>query len=533
MARYRLSFVASRLPALPSAAMSITLIIYSLYNGGLAFLVLFSPLFGLLGAIAVNLIALLFILSWLALPLYIVVAGPTLVLSLQSSGIFSRLYIGNLLFVLVMGVWLVRRVLPERESGRRIKLEPRLVVLHICLIFIGFFSIVYSRLFPDPTVTYAFAHSNVSINLVNLAEMSLLIGLPMFTIIVPNMVRTVREAQWMIGAYIGIGILYALGTVFAGPLNLYSPYVILGVRRPMVFGAVSSDLGLLLVLFACIALGQALYASKPIMRLCWGILALLFAIGVIMSFGRESWIGLFISICTIASFRLKNWSVLLMLLLLAPVFLLFSNVTDFFNPAKVYGYDRVNIWQDAVAIWLRSPYMGVGAGNYQFFDLTYGTEIVGVAHNQFLAVLAEMGVQGLSCLLLIIFTVGHLALKRFKTAVTPMAKGLALAYLAYYAALLFASFFTGPFLASTAAGGGTASFVDLSYPWLFFGLVLSIPNWDKEVSARSAEHQKGFLRNGSIAARYLLSLPAVSQQNGSTTPGGRSLLSRFSNRRRF
>src|SRR5207245_11414154 len=102
--------------------------------------------------------------------------------------------------------------------------------------------------------------------------------------------------------------------------------------------------------------------------------------------------------------------------------------TDFFNPTQVYGIDRINIWQDAIAIWQRSPYMGVGAGNFQFFDLAYGTDVVGVAHNQFLSVLAEMGVQGLICLLLIIIMIGRLAYKLFNSAIFPIRRGLARSY---------------------------------------------------------------------------------------------------------
>src|SRR2546421_10453943 len=116
------------------------------------------------------------------------------------------------------------------------------------------------------------------------------------------------------------------------------------------------------------------------------------------------------------------------------LFLFAPGGLDFFVPGKPYGIDRLNIWQDAIAIWQRSPYMGVGAGNYQFFDLAYGTDVVGVAHNQFLSVLAEMGVQGLICFLLTIFMIGRVALKRFNTAISPAGKGLALAYLGYFTA---------------------------------------------------------------------------------------------------
>ena len=135
--------------------------------------------------------------------------------------------------------------------------------------------------------------------------------------------------------------------------------------------------------------------------------------------------------------------------------------------------------------------MGVGAGNFQFFDIAYGTEVVGVAHNQFLSVLAEMGVQGLVCLLLAIIMMGRAALKLLNTAISDTGKAIALGYLGYFAALLFAAFFTDSFLPSTAAAGGTGPFIEGSYIWLFLGLVLSIPNWDQEAAMSYVPVQEG------------------------------------------
>jgi O-antigen ligase len=477
---------------LPPVAMSTTPIIYMILNIGLAFLTLLSPFLGLAGALALALIMLLLFQPGLALPLYILVAGPTGVLSASSSGILSRLYIGNLLFVLMVGVWLLQRGLSEHKAGPA-RGEPRILVSLMCFAFIGLLSILYSHLFPDPYVSYSFAHSDVPLLLVNLVEMSLLISLPLFTVIVPGMVRALRDARGMIGAYLGTGLLYALGTIFAAPLHLYSEQVILGLQRPVVFGSTSSGLGILNVLFTCLAFGQMLYARKGTTRLWLGLLSCIFAASVVMSFGRESWVGLFLAVCVILGLRFKSpLAFLLPFIVVLPLLFLFApSITDFFDPSKVYGIDRINIWQDAIVIWQHSPYMGVGAGNYQFFDLAYGTDIAGVAHNQFLSVLAEMGVQGLICLLLTIIMVGRVALKRFNTAISPTGKAIALAYLGYFAALLFATFFTNSFVPTAAEGGGTALFIDASYCWLFFGLVLSIPNWDREATTPDLPGKQG------------------------------------------
>ena len=480
MLQQRSSFLSSRALSLSLLAVSAMLLICLVLGLGQAFLVTLDPLIGLAAAMTIALIILFFTRPELALPLYILVAAPTVIISASSSGILSRLYIGNLLFALITGIWLLQE-LSSKSKTRSSHRETRILVPLVCLAFIGFISIIASHLSPDRHVTYAFVHSDVSFLLVNVVEMFLLISLPLFIIIVPALVRTLKDARWMIGAYLVVGLPYALGTIFAGPLHLYSQEVILGVQRPQVFGADSSGLGILNALFTCLALGQMLYAKKGTTRLALGVLTCIYAGGVIMSFGRESWIGLLLAVWCILWLRFKNPLALLFPLVILPVLLLvFPNITNFFDPTKVYGIDRINIWQDAFVIWQHSPYLGVGAGNFQFFDLTYGTDIAGMAHNQFLEVLAEMGVQGLVCLLVTIAMIGRAALLRFRHATSDTGKALALAYLGYFAALLFAAFFTDSFVPSTASGGGTAAFIGASYLWIFLGLVLSIPNWDGE-----------------------------------------------------
>jgi O-antigen ligase len=468
-------FFLSRPVALPPAAMVVMLISYLALNVCLAFIMPIFPLLGLIGAISINLVVILFLRSKLALPLYMLIASPSVALSL-GSGILSRLYIGNLLFVLVVLIWIFQVILPERKSGQ-VLLERSLLIPLLFLIVIGLLSIVYSRLFPDPNVPYQYPHSDVSITLVNISEMAILVGLPMFLAIVPGLVRTPRDAYVVMLSFVGVGILYALGTIFAAPLGLYSNEVILGVRRPEVFGADSSALGSLILLFGSLAMAQTLYATRWKGRLIWAMLSLVFCLGVVMSFGREAWVGLFLAVLTMVGFRTRNWSVLLVLF--APLLLLLMpGISDFFDPSKTYGSDRLKIWQDAMAIWLKSPYMGIGAGNFQFFDRVYGSDKVGVAHNQYLQMLAETGVQGLLCLIWILVVVGIKALQSFKAAKSRLGKSISLAYIGYYVSILFGGFFTGIFIPSAAAGGGTGPFVAASCRWMLFGLVLSIPIWD-------------------------------------------------------
>jgi hypothetical protein len=473
-----------KIPFLPSAATSIILITYLALSAGLAYLMLTLPLLGLLGAIVVNLVVFLFLYFRFALPLYIVVAGPSVALSLAGSGILSRLYIGNMLFGLMVLIWILQVILTRRKSGEKLLPAIALAPL-IALCCVTLISIIYSRLYPDPKVPYTFPHSNVSITIVNLTEMGVIIGLPLLLMIIYTTVHTVRDFRWAFRAYIVIGVLYALGTIFAPALGWYSQKAILGIRRPEVFGSTSSGLGTTLVLFVTLAFSKFLYTKvKP--RVYWLALVVLFSMGVILAFGREAWIELYLTILLMLAIRTKNWSVLLFLLV-PLLLLLIPGVSDFFDPSKVYGSDRTKIWQDAITIWQKSPYFGIGGGNFQFFDRIYGVDKAGLAHNQYLETLAEMGVQGLLCIIWILGVFGVIAVKSYRAAKTTLSKSISLSFLGFYICFIFGGFFTGILLPSAAAGGGTSALIEASYRWILFGLVLTIPHWEKE--AMQSEQQ--------------------------------------------
>ena len=108
MAQSKFSPLSPRSLSPSLAALSTTLITCLVLGLGQAFLSTLNPFIGLIGVVAIALIVFFLIRPELALPLYILVAAPTLVLSASSSGILSRLYIGDLLFALIVGIWLLR-----------------------------------------------------------------------------------------------------------------------------------------------------------------------------------------------------------------------------------------------------------------------------------------------------------------------------------------------------------------------------------------------------------------------------------------
>jgi O-antigen ligase len=490
MAEERISPVEARFigplrrQSLPPTAVVIIFIGYLLLNMGFVLLMTNSLMLGIIGVIVINLLIFLILKPQWVIPLYVLVAGPSVVIPLGTTGILSRLFGGTLMLVLVILIGCGRVLTSQRKSERtyppdRDSLLPAsLIVPLVAIVVIGLASIIYSWLNPDPAVVYSFRNADVPLILINGMEMALLLGLPILLLALPGLIQTRRDVQRVVNAFIGIGMLYALGTIFAGPLGLYSQQVILGNARPQVFGQVSSALGMLLVLFTCIALGKALYAQTRVESFCYYLCTVIFSIAVIMSLGRESWLSLGLSVLVMIGLRTKNLSVLSILFIFLP--LLFTpGVADFFNPEKVYGFDRLIMWQDAITIWRQHPYFGVGAGYYQFFDITYGINVGGFAHNQLLEVLAEMGIPGLLCLLWSIVAIGRFAFRRFQVARTSQGKAVTIAYMGCYVALILGLFFGDSFLPSVALAGGTYALIWISYFWLPLGLVFTLPGWEK------------------------------------------------------
>src|ERR1700738_1074704 len=127
MAQHRFSSLSSRSLSSSLVAIGSVFIICLVLSLGQVFLITLNPIIGLIGMVAIALIILFFIRPELALPLYILVAAPTVVLSASSSGIFARLYIGDLLFVLIVGIWLLRDML-SKSKMRLARRETRILI---------------------------------------------------------------------------------------------------------------------------------------------------------------------------------------------------------------------------------------------------------------------------------------------------------------------------------------------------------------------------------------------------------------------
>jgi putative inorganic carbon (hco3(-)) transporter len=186
-----------------------------------------------------------------------------------------------------------------------------------------------------------------------------------------------------------------------------------------------------------LALALALIWRDPAAR--WArLLAIPLALGVLLSFSRGAWLGIFAAslvMLAVASQRSRRALVPLVagLLLLATLGVLgllppavterFTVVADYFGPFDVRSVElspenwsvveRMAHWQAGWQMFLDQPLLGLGPGNYpvayERYYLPGWLEPLGHAHNYYLNLAAETGLVGLVVFLLTLLLAFHAA----------------------------------------------------------------------------------------------------------------------------
>src|SRR5579863_1369904 len=105
-----------RRQSLPPIAVVIGFSVYLLLNMGCVLLMTVSLMLGIMGMVVINLLIFLFLLPRWVVPLYILIAGPSVTIPLGSAGILSRLYVGTLMLALLIVIGCVRVLTSQSKS---------------------------------------------------------------------------------------------------------------------------------------------------------------------------------------------------------------------------------------------------------------------------------------------------------------------------------------------------------------------------------------------------------------------------------
>ncbi len=398
-------------------------------------------------------------------------------------GVLSRLYPGNLAIGIFILAWLVSNLPASPRS-----LLPTTVINRplFGIALMTPISMLWSRLHPDAEVTYAYPHSDVSWTTAQISQLALLAATLCIPFAVAAAIKRWKDVETVV---IVIGIVVAIGTLLtAGGLmfGFGGSYSILGATRAYWGQSWDSSMEItalcLPFLFSAVLFGRR--SVSHYWLICW--LFVLCLVGLVLTFSRETWLLGFCGLLLVSASWLRsraNPAFRVMVIVAATVVIVFSGViglvSTFYNPDEVYGLERIYYYATALQLFTTHPLLGVGAGNYQFFDRSFEGEAAGgIAHNQFLTIGAETGIVGLFMFLWLVFALLKIR-RRLRVPVEGLGDSHEWVRVAGSAFLLLwiaECFFQEGFFATAAAGGGMHVLTLIVFPWIFVGVLLAACN---------------------------------------------------------
>jgi O-antigen ligase len=402
------------------------------------------------------------------------------------TGVLSRLYPGNVAIAIFVFAWLVKH--RPWSFGRLF--QPDLINRPLFgMAIVMLLSMLWSRFFPDSSVAYTFPHSDVSWATAQVSQLGLLAA----TICVPFAVSaTIRNWQDVQTIVIAMGIVVSLGTLLTVAALIFGfggTYDILGATRayweqPWHASVVPLSAIILPFLYSGVLFGRRSFSLYGLICVLFGVCF----IGVVISFSRETWLIAFGEVLLLTALRLR-WRITRIVTCVTVALALFailspnaiSLVTRFYNPDEVYGLDRVFFYVTALQLIMAHPFLGVGAGNYQFFDRTYAeVSAGGIAHNQFLTVAAETGILGFVLFLWLLVSLLRMRRKFF----LPQPQGcpndahywMKAAGSVFVLVWIAECFFGEVFFVTAAEGGGTKPMTAGVFSWILLGVLFAVWN---------------------------------------------------------
>lgn len=431
---------------------------------------------------------------------------------------FKPLYVfGSIIIVLLIGViikhptwgiYALTFTLPFERLGSvelaNVTVRPSqvLAIITLCIWIGRGFVLNKFKLRPNPLfipiLLFIFVNTIGLLNTPNLTRSLLVLGFTLFTmaiaLVVPNIIRQPRQIQYCVRALLlSCGVVSVFGIYqFMGDL-IGLPTTLTGLRAQYTkdilgFPRVQSTAlePLYFANYLLIPLGLALSlifskvkAIKPLILVAVSILG---SVNLILTVSRGGYIAFGVLVVLLALIYHKALlrprtliSIFLVTALIGFVSIRFINVTkqwDTFvqHVGNIFGgasySERIETFTIAERIWLAHPWFGIGAGGFgpyaSYHPLIQPSEGYKIVNNEYVELLAETGVFGLSIFIIMIVIVlvrswkawwrGHDAILR------AILVGLVTAFLAILAQY------------------NTFSILYIMHIWFLLGLIIAVQN---------------------------------------------------------
>ena len=394
------------------------------------------------------------------LGLIALLTGALLIPFSIGTGTQTDLNIVILLLPVLIGLWVLDMLVIQRS----ITLRPMRVVLPLLLLcLVALLALLAGQLPWFDAIPKAPLRAQLG----GLALFWLAAGA---FLLVAHQIRDLRWLEWLTWTFIALGSIYVLARM----LPLFGPRII-GLFP---LGATGSLFWIWLV---ALSLGQAIFNKKLDRRL--RILFVLLVIGAFyVTFIRSrdwasGWLPAAIAVLTIITLWKPRLGAVVIFLFGIMFLLNYQKIIANTLGIEEYSYiTRLAGWEIVIDLIKVNPVLGLGPANYYFYTPLYsliGYFVQFNSHNQYIDIIAQVGLIGFACFLWFVWQVGKLGLSLRKTAPEGFPRAYVYGALGGLAGTLAAGMLADwiiPFVYNIGLAGFRASILG----WIFLGGMVAL-----------------------------------------------------------
>ncbi|HKI53606.1 MAG TPA: O-antigen ligase family protein [Anaerolineales bacterium] len=284
-------------------------------------------------------------------------------------------------------------------------------------------------------------------------------------IMTANVLKDIKWLKAIVWIYIGLGTLYVLGRTFN--LSIVDTLYQHGVNSNSMFW----------MWLVILPLSQAIFNNHLKTRsraFLYMVVTLTFYVSIVQAGDWKSgWVPSAVAAGVLVAVKFKKFIPFAIPFALIVVVYL---AKDLISTDQYSWGTRVDAWSVVLGISSASPIIGLGFANYYWYAKVFtirGYHLRFNSHSQFVDIIAQTGILGLTCFLWILFEIGRLSWKLTDQLPDGFAKGYAYGIFASVFGSLMAAFLVDwllPFAYNIGLDGVRASIL----PWIFFGGLISL-----------------------------------------------------------
>ncbi|MBL8153464.1 MAG: O-antigen ligase family protein [Anaerolineae bacterium] len=337
-------------------------------------------------------------MSWMPVILILV---STLVADGVGTGTGTKLTFTFLMLNLWLVVWLFKMLVVERK----LNIIPSIAnwpILAFCVVVV--LSTIWSSIYVDPNVRYFFSDKLFP----RLMTALVLIISPLTVLMLGNSIRNEHTLRTIVWWFIAVGFVFGVMRIGLG-----------GVINPL------NDRGQFATWVVMFAAGQFFFNRRlSLMLRILLLVTIAMWIYVVLGLGfswLSGWLPTFIGLVLISLIYSRKMLIPLGLAVLIYVIANFGVLEENFGTeSEGSGVTRSNAWTEAFDVTSDHLLLGTGPAGYEFYFLVRGVYSGGIgtgqlAHNNYVDIVAQLGLAGILAWLTIWGTLGVISVRTYRS----------------------------------------------------------------------------------------------------------------------